>query len=83
MQLRFIVFKEKDLWVARGLSYDFIGESSTKDGAITNFCLAVAAEYEFAKKDKRKPFEGLPKAQKSFLNWIRSKSNIEINLIQL
>lgn len=80
MQLRFAVFEDPDRtglgagesrWIARGLSYDFIGESISEEGAIQNLLMAIATEYEFAKKDGRKPFEGLPKTPASFIEWVK------------
>ena len=47
-------------WIARSLLYAFIGEGPSADRATTNLLQAVKAEYEFAKQDGRRPFEGLP-----------------------
>jgi hypothetical protein len=78
MELRLAVYEDPDRagvgagqhrWVARALSYDFIGESLTRDGAIRNLVVAVAAEYQAAKREGRKPFQGLPKTPRDFVTW--------------
>ena len=60
---------EEHRWVARTLSYDFIGESTTRDGAVRNLVVAVVAEYQAARREGRKPFQGLPETPPAFVAW--------------
>lgn len=79
MEFQFVVFVDPDRaglaktgqrWIARGLTYDFIGEAPTREGAEKNMALAVALEWEFAKGDKREPFKGMTPPPEDFLAWV-------------
>jgi hypothetical protein len=64
---------DSGLWVAKGLEYDIIGEGDTDAQAIKHFVAAVCAEFEFAKADHRKLFEGMPRTPPGFLQWWRDR----------
>lgn len=69
--LEVAVFKQEgtESYIARAVQYDFVGEGDSEREALSSLARAVRAEFEFAKADGRKPFEGLPKPPEGFLTW--------------
>jgi hypothetical protein len=68
MKLRMAAYKDDDRagladgeerWIAELVDFDLIGESGTREGAVRNLVAAVVAEFGYALRDGRKPFDGL------------------------
>lgn len=67
--------KDERRFIARGLVYDIIGESSTLQGALLNFVLAVNAEFDFAARDGRQFCEGLSRTPLQFVRWFEERTS--------
>ena len=56
--IRFLVYPEKDYFVARGLEYNFFSVSETLEGLMEELLRAVADQVEGDKDALKPPFHG-------------------------
>lgn len=65
-EVRLVVFKDGDSWVAQCLEYDIGAQASNLDDLQNRFIVAFKAECEESLKRNGAPFEGIPAAPKHF-----------------
>lgn len=73
-QIRIVVFKEGDVWVAQCLEYDICTQAPTTKSLRRRINATIDAERDYSLKHKREPFAGIGKAPKHFFDmWEKAR----------
>lgn len=65
-EVRAVVFRDEDLWVAQCLEYDLATQGRTLEQLRERVELLLLARMAVSQKVGRRPFEGLPKGPQEF-----------------
>ncbi len=77
--IRVLVFKEGDLWVAQCLEYDIGAQARDLDALNIRLCAAVKAEAAESLERNGEMFKGIPPAPQMFHDmWERRPRSVEV-----
>jgi hypothetical protein len=76
-QIRAVIFREGDLWVAQCLEFDIGVQARDLGGLAERLHIAIGAEYRASTENAGKPFSGIDEAPKLFFDmWIGAVGSI-------
>jgi hypothetical protein len=66
IMINVVVYKEGDVWIARGIEYDIVARAANPDGVPQAFAKAVAKTAQVSTQLGNGPFAGIGKAPERF-----------------